>query len=69
VKAAETEEAAQKACAHKEREQAKWIDAPPELFRKLTAVHGWEIAHHEPGLDSIYSSLARTTARRRPRPR
>ena len=47
VKAAEHEEAAQRARARKEREQAKWINAPAELFRKLTAVHDWEIGHHE----------------------
>jgi hypothetical protein len=47
VKAAEHEEAAQNARVRKEREQAKWINAPAELFRKLTAVHDWEIAHHE----------------------
>jgi hypothetical protein len=28
-------------------EQARWINAPVELLRKLTAVHDWEIAHHE----------------------
>jgi hypothetical protein len=47
AKAAEHEEAAQKARARKEHAQAKWINAPVELFRKLTAVHDWEIAHHE----------------------
>ena len=47
VKAAEHEEAAQRARARKEREQAKWINVPVELFRNLTAVHDWEIAHHE----------------------
>jgi hypothetical protein len=47
VKAAEHEEAAQTARARKERERAKWTNAPAELFRKLTAVHDWEIAHHE----------------------
>jgi hypothetical protein len=47
LKAAEHEEAARKARARKEHEQAKWINAPVELFRKLTAVHDWEIAHHE----------------------
>ena len=47
VNAAEHEEAAQRARARKEREQAKWINAPVELFRKLTAVHDWEIGHHE----------------------
>ena len=53
VKAAEHEEAAQKARARKEREQAKWINAPAELLRKLTAVHDWEIAHHEEQAQSI----------------
>ncbi len=47
VKAAEHEEAAQKARARNEREQAKWIKAPAELLRRLTAVHDWEIADHE----------------------
>jgi hypothetical protein len=47
VKAAEHEEIAQKARARKEREQAKWINVPVELSRKLTAVHDWEISHHE----------------------
>jgi hypothetical protein len=47
VKAAEHEEAARNARARKEREQARWINAPVELCRKLTAVHDWEIAHHE----------------------
>ena len=47
VKAAEHDEIAQKARARKERERAKWINVPVELSRKLTAVHDWEIAHHE----------------------
>jgi hypothetical protein len=47
VKAAEHEKAAQRARARKEREQAKWINAPADLLRKLAAVHDWEIAHHE----------------------
>jgi hypothetical protein len=47
VIAAEHEDAAQKARDRKEREQASWINAPPELLRRLTAVHDWEIAHHE----------------------
>jgi hypothetical protein len=33
--------------ARKERALAKWINAPVELFRKLTTVHDWEISHHE----------------------
>jgi hypothetical protein len=47
TKAAEHEETARRARARKEREQARWSNAPTELLRKLTAVHDWEIAHHE----------------------
>ena len=47
VQAAEHEEIAQKARARKEREQAKWINVPLELSRKLAAVHDWEISYHE----------------------
>jgi hypothetical protein len=45
--AAEHQEAAEKAQARKKRELAKRINAPAEVLRKLTAVHDWEIAHHE----------------------
>jgi hypothetical protein len=47
VKAAEPEEAAQRARAREKREQAQWINAPAEWLREMTAVHDWEIAHHE----------------------
>jgi hypothetical protein len=59
---AEHEEAAQKARARKEREQAKWINAPAELVRKSTAVHDWEIAQHE-GQAQAYRRRAAIAAR------
>jgi hypothetical protein len=45
--AAQHERVAQNALARKECEQARWINAPADLLRKLTAVRDWEIAHHE----------------------
>ena len=46
LKAAEHEEAAQKARERKEREQARWNGLPADFLRKLSSVWDWEITHH-----------------------